>query len=86
MDEKKPVELNDEQLESVAGGYYWNLTYKKGDTIEAHCTGCNSSTTQVCTSPTERHSKGLIGWTQETTFVCTNCGKGNPIVINVRRS
>lgn len=84
MDEKKPVELNDTELEDVSGGYYWDLTYKKGDELSLFCTACDKSTNHICTSPTAKTSQNLVGYNMETTFVCSVCGKGNPIVVKKR--
>ena len=80
MDENKPVELIDSELNGVAGGggsYVWDKTYHKGDTMSDYCFDCGRPTTWECTTPTSKKSIGLKGWVISTTWVCTVCGKGD---------
>lgn len=85
MDEMKPVELTDEQLDDVAGGYDPYKRYQKDETIDWFCSDCNKPTTHICTSPTTVKTKDLRGWIYETTWVCTVCGRGVPLVAEKRR-
>ena len=79
-DELKPVELTDDDLGNVAGGYNWTHMYKKDETIELYCTGCDKITKLVCTSATTKKGNSWKGWDYETTWVCTECGAGQPYV------
>lgn len=78
--ELKPVELTDDELEDVAGGYNPTKMYMKDETMDWFCTGCNKISKLVCTSATTRTGNPLKGFDYETTWVCTECGKGHPFV------